>query len=121
MIGDFNAKSCNLSINDTTTPEGAHLESITSLSGMKQFISEPTHNLQQPSSCIDLIVTNPPNIVRNSGVDPFLHSKCHHQIIYSKLSLKMGILLLTSVKLGVNTELRLFKLIAQSETVIDQV
>ena len=42
MIGDFNAKSCNWSINDTTTPEGAQLDSITSLYGMKQLISEPT-------------------------------------------------------------------------------
>ena len=46
MIGDFNVKSCNWSINDTTTPEGAQLDSITSLYGMKQLISEPTHILQ---------------------------------------------------------------------------
>ena len=46
MIGDFNAKSCNWSINDTTTPEGAQLDSITSLYGMKQLIPEPTHILQ---------------------------------------------------------------------------
>ena len=46
MIGDFNVKSCNWSINDTTTPEGAQLDSITSLYGMKQLISEQTHILQ---------------------------------------------------------------------------
>ena len=40
QIGDFN---CDWSIIDTTTPEGA----ITSLYGMKQLISEPTHSLQQ--------------------------------------------------------------------------
>ena len=55
MIGDFNAKSCNWSINDTTTPEGTQLDSITSLYGMKQLISEPTQILLQSSSCIDLI------------------------------------------------------------------
>ena len=33
MIGDFNAKSCNWSTNDTTTPEGAQLDSSTSLNG----------------------------------------------------------------------------------------
>ena len=58
MIGDFNAKYCNWSINDTTTPEGAQLDSITSLYGMKQLISEPTHILQQSFSCINLIFTN---------------------------------------------------------------
>ena len=62
MIGDFNAKSCNWSINDTTTPEGAQLDSITSLYGMKQLISEPTHILQQSSSCINLILTNQSNV-----------------------------------------------------------
>ena len=86
MIGDFNAKICNWSINDTATPEGAQLDSITSLYRMKQLISESTHILQQSSSCIDLIFTNQPNIV---SVDSSLHPKCHHQIIYSKLNLKI--------------------------------
>ena len=89
MIGYFNAKSCNWSINDTATPEGAQLDSITSLYGMKQLISEPTHILQQSSSCIDLIFTNQPNIVMDSGVDSSLPPKCHHQIICSKLNLKI--------------------------------
>ena len=38
MIGDFNADSSNLSINDTTTPEGAQLDSFKSFYGMKQLI-----------------------------------------------------------------------------------
>ena len=58
MIDGFNAKSCHWSINDITFPEGAQLDSITSLYGMKQLISEPSHILQQSSSCIDLIFTN---------------------------------------------------------------
>ena len=89
MIGDFNAKSCNWSINDTTTREGAQLDSITSLYGMKQLIPEPTHILQQSSSCIDPIFTNQSNIVMDLGVDSSLRPKCHHQIAYSKLNLKI--------------------------------
>ena len=89
VIGDFNAKCCNWSINYTTTPEEAQLDSITSSFGMKQLISEPTHILQQSSSCTDLIFTNQPNIFMDSGVDSSLHPKCHHQIIYSKLNLKI--------------------------------
>ena len=88
MIGDFNVKFCIWSINDTTTPEGTQIDAITSLYGMKQLISEPAHILQQYSSCIDLIFTNQSNIVMDSDVDSSLHSKCHHQIIYSKLNLK---------------------------------
>ena len=56
---------------------------------MKQIISEPTHVLQQSSNCIELIFTNQPNVVMDSDVDSSLHSKCHHQIIYSKLNLKI--------------------------------
>ena len=30
-----------------------------------------------------------PNLVAESGVHPSLHLKCHHEIIYGKLSLKV--------------------------------
>ena len=81
----FNTKSSNWSSNDTTTAEGAQLDYFTSLYGMKQVIIEPTHILESSASCIDLIFTNQPNIVMDSGVHLSLHEKCHHQIIYSKL------------------------------------
>ena len=47
LIGDLNANSYNWLVNDTTTPEGAQLDSFTTLYGMKQLISEPNHILQQ--------------------------------------------------------------------------
>ena len=43
MIGDFNAKLSNWSFNDTTAGEGAQLDYLTSLYGMKQAITGPTH------------------------------------------------------------------------------
>ena len=89
MIGDFNAKSSNWSSNDTTTAEGAQLDYLTLLYGMKQVITEPTHVLENSSSCIDLIFSNQPNLIMDSGVHATLHSKCHHQIIYAKLDLKI--------------------------------
>ena len=89
MIGDFNAKSSNWSSNDTTTVEGAQLDYLTSLYGMKQVITEPTHILENSFSCIDLIFSNQTNIITDSGVYPTLHSNCHHQIVYSKLNLKI--------------------------------
>ena len=39
------------------------------------------------SSCIDLIFTDQPNLVVDSGVHPSLHSNCHHQITYCKFNL----------------------------------
>ena len=56
---------------------------------MNQIISDPSHTLQNSSSCIDLIFTNQPNLVTESGVHPSLHPKCHHQIIFSNLNLKV--------------------------------
>ena len=46
MIGDFNAKSNNWSLNDKSTDEVAQLGYLTSLYGMKQVISEPSHILE---------------------------------------------------------------------------
>ena len=88
IIGDFYAKSSNWSSNDTKTSEGAQLDYLTSLYGMKQVITKPTHILESSASCIDLIFTNQPNIM-DSGVHSSLHEKCYHQIIYSKLNLKI--------------------------------
>ena len=56
---------------------------------MKQVITEPTHILENSSSCIDLIFSNLPNLITDPGLHPTLHSKRHHQIIYSKLNLKI--------------------------------
>ena len=74
------------SSNDTATAEGAQLVYLTSLHGMKQVITEATHILKNSCSCIDLIFSTQPNLITDSGVHPTLHSKCHHQIIYSKLN-----------------------------------
>ena len=89
ITDDFNSKSANWSSNDTTTAEGAQLDYFTSLYGMKQVITEPAHILEKYASCIDFIFTYEPNIVMDSGVHISLHEKCHYQIIYFKLNLKI--------------------------------
>ena len=89
IIGDFNAESCNWYSHDKKNFEGSTIESITSQFGLHQLINEPTHLLQNSSSCIDLIFTSQPNIVVESGVHPSLHRNCHHQIIFAKFNLKI--------------------------------
>ena len=54
--------------------------------GLHQLISEPTHFMGDSKSCIDLIFTDQPNLVIESGVHQSLHEQCHHQIVYGKLS-----------------------------------
>ena len=41
------------------------------------------------SSCIDLIFTDQPNLILDSGIHSSLHPICHHQIIYSKINLSI--------------------------------
>ena len=57
--------------------------------GFHQLISEPTHILWNSLSCIDLIFTDQPGLVVDSGVHPTLYENCHHQITYCKLNLKI--------------------------------
>ena len=51
-----------------------------------QIIKEPTHILNN-SSCTDLIFTSQADLLMESGMDPSMHSNCHHQIIYLKFDL----------------------------------
>ena len=89
IIGDFTAKSCNWYSHNKTSFKGSTIKSITSQFGLHQLINEPTHLLQNSSSCTDLIFTSQPNIVVESCVHPSLHPNCHHQIIFAKFNLKI--------------------------------
>ena len=89
ILGDFNAKLSNWRAEDISSYEGIKLESVTSLFGLKQLISEPTHLLPNSTSCIDLIFTNHPNLVVDCGVHPSLHTNCHHQIVFAEINLKV--------------------------------
>ena len=89
ILGDFNARSKSWWVHNITNNEGTQTESISSLCGFSQVISEPTHILKNSSSCIDLILTDQPNLVINSGIKPSLHENCHHHITYAKFNLQI--------------------------------
>ena len=89
VTGDFNARNSSWWKNDYITREGNEIESLTCSYGLSQLISDPTHILQNSSSCIDLIFMNQPNFVIDTGVHPSLHPNCHLQIVFSKLNLKI--------------------------------
>ena len=55
--------------------------------GFDQLISDTIQILPASSSCVDVIFTDQPKLVVNSGVHPFLHTNCHHQITYCNLNL----------------------------------
>ena len=87
ILGDFNARSSDWWPDDITSPEGTHINSLISMYGFDQLISDPTHILPASSSCIDLIFTDQPNLVVHSDVHSFLHTNCHHQITYCNINL----------------------------------
>jgi len=70
FCGDFNAHSEIWWDGGDTNPEGKQIEELTSMLGLHQLINEPTNiEPDKNPSCIDLIFTDLPNIVMNSGVD----------------------------------------------------
>ena len=89
ILGDFKAWSKSWYSDDITTYEVSNINSLTTTHGLHQLISQPTHLLPTSSTCIDLIFTDQPNLVVNSGAHPSLHKNCHHQITFCKLNLKI--------------------------------
>ena len=85
---DFNCRSPQWWESDNENDEGRHFEPLTSDLGLHQLISGPTHIIGQSKSCIDLILTDQPNLFIESGIHPSLHEQCHHQIIYGKLPIR---------------------------------
>ena len=86
ITGDFNCRSTQWWKDDIENTEGKSFEPLTSDIGLHQLISEPTHIIGDSKSCIDLIFTDQPNLIVESGVHPSLHEQCHHLIVYGKLS-----------------------------------
>ena len=86
ITGDFNCRSTQWWAKDIENSEGKEFEPLTSDLGLHQLISEPTHLMGDSKSCIDLIFTDQPNLIVESGVHPSLHEQCHHQIVYGKVS-----------------------------------
>ena len=88
FAGDFNGRS-QLWWNDgDTTAEGREMEQLTSLMGLSQLLNEPTNFEPNTNpSCIDLIFTDQPNCVIESGTRPSLENLCHYQITYCRMNL----------------------------------
>ena len=91
FAGDLNGHSQAWWPEGDTNPEGALLDNLFSDLNLTQLINEPTHFFRDncKPSCIDLIVTNQPNIVLDSGVRPSLDPTVKHQITFCKINFKI--------------------------------
>ena len=90
FTGDFNGHSQLWWPGGNSTPEGLRIEELTSYMGLSQLISEPTNfEPNKHPSCIDLIFTDQPNLVIESGTRSSLDPLCHHQITYCRFNYKV--------------------------------
>jgi hypothetical protein len=75
-----------------TNREGNKIDDLLSSLNLSQIISEPSNFTPNSlPSWIDLIVTDQPNIILNSGTRPSLDPKCHHQIVHCKANISIPI------------------------------
>ena len=90
ITGDFNGHSQLWWPLGDTTPEGNSIEVMSSLLGLSQLIKDPTNfEPNKNTSCIDLIFTDQPNLVLESGTRSSLDSFCHHQITYCRFNFQI--------------------------------
>ena len=87
FTGDFNAHSQYWWPCVNTTSECSEIEHLLSNLGLSQVICEPTNfESNKKPSCIDLGITDQPNLILDSGTRASLDPYCHHQIIYCKVN-----------------------------------
>ena len=89
FVGYFNAKYNLWYADDNKSIEESKIDILTNIFDFNQTINEPTHNLNNSSSYIDLIFTSQPIPVVESGVHSSLHAICQHQIANVKFNLNV--------------------------------
>ena len=86
-LGDFNAHNSHWWQGDSTDNPGDFLEGIFDDSDLHQLVNEPTHFSGNSATCIDLVVTNQPNLINECSIKPSLHTTCHHQINHVEINI----------------------------------
>ena len=89
LTGDFNCRSSKWWPQDVEHLEGTALDELIATNNLCQLINEPTNIRNEGMSCIDLIITDQPNMFIESGVHPSLDDHCQHQLVYGKISISI--------------------------------
>ena len=89
FTGDFNARNTFRCDSYIISREGLDLSELSSHHNLQQRINTSTHIFPNSEYCIDLLFTSQPNLISKSGVHASLFPRCHHQIIYAKINLKI--------------------------------
>ena len=89
VTGDFNVQCSWWWKNDISNLQDQELDSLTLSTGYNQIIDKPTHVINISMSCIDLIFCTNQSVISNHGVDVSIFDKCHHNIIYCKINIRV--------------------------------
>ena len=104
LTGDFNCRSNQGWPGDKNLPEGIALDDLYESYNMTQLIDQPTNIEPRGISCVDLIVTDQPNLFIDCGIHSSLDNCCHHQTIHGKFNVSVPLpppyLLLTKGRSG---------------------
>ena len=74
---------------DEVTTEGTKLSELCDSYCLNQLTEEPTYISGNSLSCIDLIITDQPNLFVDSGVHSSLYAKSHHQVVFGVVNLSV--------------------------------
>ena len=90
FTGYFNAHPQFWWPDGDTTPEETKIEYLLTSLGLSQVISEPTNfEPNKNPSCIDLVITDQPNLILDSGTRTSLDPYCYHQVVYCKINFRI--------------------------------
>ena len=87
LIGDFNSHNSAWLNTDITDTQGELLNDIILENGFQQLVNEPTHFIGNSNTCIDLVITDQPNLVNECFVVPSLHNRCHHFLNHAEINI----------------------------------
>ena len=87
LTGDFNAHNSTWFNRDTTDNFGTRTQGIFDEHNLTQLVNQPTYITDNCRTCIDLVVTDHPDLVLNCEIHPSLHPNCHHQINFVKINI----------------------------------
>ena len=68
---------------------GKEIDFLTSSAGSTQLIDKSTHVINRSKSCNDLMFCINQNAISKYGVDASLFDKCHHNVIYGKINIRV--------------------------------
>ena len=89
ITGDFNARCLKWWKNDITNLQGQEPDLVTLPAEYNQITDNPTHVINTSMSCIHLIFCPNQSVISNHGVDVSIFDKCHHDIIYDKINIRV--------------------------------